>query len=326
MRPCQLLQPCFFLIALLSFTHPLVSGRYIAPRADESASDNGTTEHLLQNCKLIRTLGTPFVPTRDHYDNVVNEWKNLNPHLVDQIETEHIEALWNHLTREPASSGTKRASPDSAPIQKRQDTPQPDLDAARKLVSAVVAEVEQHNGYLMENHQQASGPTNGSSSYRASFPATNETVAKAAAMVAEADAAELASQGKLFKDYTFTGNHSKFNVPGIPTGSNLEKRDNYYWLADMASQFPGNFPFGGAASYKVFRNVKDPQFGAVGDGVHDDTAAINAAIAFGNRCADNCGSSSVKGALIYFPPGTASLWVSCCCRQTTDPIARDLSR
>lgn len=326
MRPCQLLQPCFFLIALLSSAHPLVSGRYIAPRADESASDNGTTELLLQNCKLIRTLGTPFVPTRDHYDNVVNEWKSLNPHLVDQIETEHIEALWNHLTREPASSGAKRASPDSPPVQKRQDTPQSDLDAARKLVSAVVAEVEQHNGYLMENHQQASWPTNGSSSYRASFPATNETVAMAAAMVAEADAAELASQGKLFKDYTFTGNHSKFNVPGIPTGSNLEKRDNYYWLADMASQFPGNFPFGGAASYKVFRNVKDPQFGAVGDGVHDDTAAINAAIAFGNRCADNCGSSSVKGALIYFPPGTASLWVSCFCRQITNLVARDLSR
>lgn len=246
------------------------------------------------------------MPTRDHYDNVINEWRNSNPHLVDQIETEHIETLWNHLTRDPASSATKRSSPENAPAQKRQDTPQSDLDAARKLVSAVVAEVEQHNGKLMENHQHTSWSTNGTGSrFDVPFPAANETVAKAAAMVAEADAAELASQGKLFKDYTFTGDHSKFNVPGIPTGSNLEKRDTYYWLADIAAQFPGNFPFGGDSSYKVFRNVKDPQFGAVGDGVHDDTAAINAAIAWGNRCANNCGSSSVKGALVYFPPGRA---------------------
>jgi Pectate lyase superfamily protein len=274
--------------------------------------------------RLIKNVGAPFVPTRDHYENVVNEWKNSNPHLVNQIEDEHIETLWNHLTRDPTSSTTKRSSSEKAPVQKRQDIPQSDLDVARKLVSAVVAEVERHNEYLMGNHEQASWAINGTSNYHAPFPVANETVARAAAMVAEADAAELASQGKLFKDYTFTGNHSKFNVPGIPTGSSLEKRDSYYWLADMATQFPGNFPFGGDASYKVFRNVKDPQFGAVGDGVHDDTAAINAAIAFGNRCADNCGSSSVKGALIYFPPGKVSLWVSYSCQQTTDFNFRNL--
>ena len=89
-----------------------------------------------------------------------------------------------------------------------------------------------------------------------------------------------------------------------------------YWYETIAHQGISAF---GPAGYHVFRNVKD--YGAkgilwplvysfsksnhnTGDGVTDDTAAINAAIAYGNRCANNCGSSSVKGALIYFPPGT----------------------
>jgi polygalacturonase len=53
--------------------------------------------------------------------------------------------------------------------------------------------------------------------------------------------------------------------------------------------------------YQVFRNVKE--YGARGDGVTDDTAAINRAISDGNRCGANCRSSTVKGALVYFPSG-----------------------
>lgn len=55
-------------------------------------------------------------------------------------------------------------------------------------------------------------------------------------------------------------------------------------------------------SYQVFRNVKD--FGAKGDGVTDDTAAINQAISQGNRCDQDCPSSTISPALVYFPPGT----------------------
>jgi hypothetical protein len=53
---------------------------------------------------------------------------------------------------------------------------------------------------------------------------------------------------------------------------------------------------------QVWRNVKD--FGALGDGIHDDTAAINLAISSGGRCGPNCRSSTIFPAIVYFPPGT----------------------
>jgi hypothetical protein len=75
-----------------------------------------------------------------------------------------------------------------------------------------------------------------------------------------------------------------------------------YWLENIRHQ--GMAPFApNATNYTVFRNVKD--YGAVGDGVHDDTAAINAAISTGSRCGNlTCGSSTTTPALVYFPAGT----------------------
>lgn len=66
----------------------------------------------------------------------------------------------------------------------------------------------------------------------------------------------------------------------------------------------GIAPFNAApGSYQVFRNVKD--FGAKGDGVTDDTVAINNAISSGDRCAPgSCGSSTTTPAVVYFPNGT----------------------
>jgi glucan 1,3-beta-glucosidase len=79
-----------------------------------------------------------------------------------------------------------------------------------------------------------------------------------------------------------------------------------YWLSSLGPD--GSSPFA-ASGYQFFRNVMD--FGAVGDGVTDDTAAINRAVAYfsssdgsDQRCGESCGSSSTLGAVIYFPSGT----------------------
>ena len=44
-----------------------------------------------------------------------------------------------------------------------------------------------------------------------------------------------------------------------------------------------------------------------GDGVTDDTAAINAAISAGGRCGQGCTSSTTTPAMVYFPAGTYKL-------------------
>ncbi|EGO54182.1 hypothetical protein NEUTE1DRAFT_49844 [Neurospora tetrasperma FGSC 2508] len=72
-----------------------------------------------------------------------------------------------------------------------------------------------------------------------------------------------------------------------------------YWLENIAHQ--GLAPYA-IPGYSVFRSVRD--FGARGDGINDDTDAINAAISSGNRCGPGCDGSTTSPALVYFPPGT----------------------
>lgn len=75
-----------------------------------------------------------------------------------------------------------------------------------------------------------------------------------------------------------------------------------YWLEDIKHQGVASFnPT--PDSYQVFRNVKD--YGAIGDGIADDTAAIQLAIADGDRCAPGvCESATNSPAVVYFPGGT----------------------
>ncbi|KAH6677590.1 pectate lyase superfamily protein-domain-containing protein [Halenospora varia] len=89
-------------------------------------------------------------------------------------------------------------------------------------------------------------------------------------------------------------------VKGQNTTGGVE--DSPYWLAQIKHQGISAFN-SDPETYRVFRNVKD--FGAKGDGITDDTAAINNAISTGGRCGPgSCQSSTTTPAIVYFPSGT----------------------
>ncbi|RHZ48193.1 uncharacterized protein CDV56_102104 [Aspergillus thermomutatus] len=80
----------------------------------------------------------------------------------------------------------------------------------------------------------------------------------------------------------------------------LHKRaPSLYWMPHMEKN--GHSPFA-PDGYKIWRNVRD--YGAKGDGVTDDTDAINRAISDGGCCGADCGSSTRYPAVVWFPGGT----------------------
>lgn len=92
------------------------------------------------------------------------------------------------------------------------------------------------------------------------------------------------------------------NTSSAPSSTGTSGSCAPYWLENIKHQGVASFN-PNPDNYTVFRNVKD--FGARGDGVTDDTAAIQRAVTQGNRCGPSaCESSTNTPAIVYFPEGT----------------------
>lgn len=72
-----------------------------------------------------------------------------------------------------------------------------------------------------------------------------------------------------------------------------------YWVSQIKRQ--GKSPYSNNTDFVIWRNVKD--YGAKGDGVTDDTDALNLAGSDGDRCGLGCDSRLSEGAIVYFPAG-----------------------
>ncbi|KAJ3726381.1 exo-beta-1,3-glucanase [Lentinula guzmanii] len=95
--------------------------------------------------------------------------------------------------------------------------------------------------------------------------------------------------------------HSLGTSCSTPLASGTAAASDPYWLESITHQGTAAYN-ADPSSYQVFRNVMD--FGAKGDGVTDDTAAINSAISSGDRCGlGSCNSSTVTPAVVFFPSG-----------------------
>ncbi|KAH7027557.1 pectate lyase superfamily protein-domain-containing protein [Microdochium trichocladiopsis] len=81
----------------------------------------------------------------------------------------------------------------------------------------------------------------------------------------------------------------------------IAARSGTFWMEHLARK--GTVPWGDDPNHVVFRNVLD--YGAIGDGVTDDTKAINKAMGTNSTaCGKGCNGSTTKNAIVYFPPGT----------------------
>ncbi|KAF2153724.1 glycoside hydrolase family 55 protein [Myriangium duriaei CBS 260.36] len=202
----------------------------------------------------------------------------------------------------------------SFPLVQNASATDPVIAAAESILAQAVIQQGLYNTWRVENPlrntyisrhspQAPSATRQRKRSGEPVAPHLNNTILAAAAVVAHRDALAQAANGTLNPPLPPPPAGFQADADQAPTTNLSARAGSGYWVPDVARN---GLPPMGAPAFPMYRDVTDPQYagGAKGDGIHDDTAAINAAIAAANNCGANCLSSSIKGTLVYFPPGT----------------------
>ncbi|KAH7409504.1 pectate lyase superfamily protein-domain-containing protein [Cadophora sp. MPI-SDFR-AT-0126] len=259
---------------------------------------------------LLTYLSTVLSQTNRPNPAIPSNWTQPTRRIFSQAELDQTKiALQQAQAKSSQNSRVTLASSNitiAFSLNKHVNVSEATIAAAQALVSAQQGTDAASRKYRFENpirNVYTEKKNSKRSDAAAAISTPSSDVLAAAAMLAEIDAAAKYRNGTLYKDYANFRNFSDFQKSTENTleSSKLGKRQSTtFWMEEM--QHLGTQPLGGDSTYKVWRNVKD--YGATGNGVTDDTAAINAAITDGNRCGLGCQSSSVKGAIVYFPAGT----------------------
>ncbi|KAK6523243.1 hypothetical protein TWF694_006133 [Orbilia ellipsospora] len=172
-----------------------------------------------------------------------------------------------------------------------------EIEAARALIKDAREKAAVYNQDRLERPFRVLSPRlskRQSADVRAPPPPfkVTDAVARAAALLAEVDAATIAS-------------HAHRNGTG---DEHFKRAASSWWMGNK--QHRGSWPWGDNSYFQVFRDVTDAKWATHGaarcvpDGSTDCTAAINNAMKDGKRCGAGCNGSTTKQAILYFPQGT----------------------
>jgi glucan 1,3-beta-glucosidase len=161
------------------------------------------------------------------------------------------------------------------------------------------ADVPQHNDASWKTAPETS-PYPSLSSLKVSSSTTDYSAVISSSVGATTYAPQSTSKNPTVAPYPTNANGT--STSSAPLSTETSGSCAPYWLENIKHQGVASFN-PNPSNYTVFRNVKD--FGARGDGVTDDTAAIQRAVTQGNRCGPSaCESSTNTPAIVYFPEGT----------------------